>query len=101
MPEKNKKTENTGKKAKKLRKEKPIYIDDGSTVVDMSGLDEARRFRRKKDPSEKARPKVIEHLRTYFDSVRVMLLPMLVVMLLIGVAFLAMWILMGGLQSLF
>ena len=86
---------------KKPKKEKIVYVDDGSTVFDMSGLDETRKFRKRKNPDERQRPKVFEHLKTYFSSVKVMLLPMIVVMGLVAAAFFLMWILMGGLQSLF
>ncbi|MBE6618615.1 MAG: hypothetical protein E7626_02375 [Ruminococcaceae bacterium] len=89
------------KQNKKPKKEKIIYIDDGSTVVDMSALDESKRLFKKKDPDKRPRPKVIEHLKTYFESVKVMILPMLVVIGLISVAFFLLWLLMGGFQSLF
>ncbi len=86
---------------KKSKKEKIVYIDDGSTVFDMSGLDETRKFRKRKSPYQRQRPRVFEHLTTYFSSVKVMLLPMIVVMGLVAAAFLVMWLLMGGLQTLF
>ena len=90
------------KERKKPKKEKIVYIDDGSTVADMSNLDESRRLLfKKKDPDERQRPKVIEHFKTYFQSVKVMILPMLVVIGLISVVFLLLWLLMGGFQSLF
>lgn len=89
------------KENKKPKKEKIIYIDDGSTVVDMSALDESRRIRRKKDPDERQRPKVFEHFKTYFQSVKMMILPMLVFIGLISVVFLLLWLLMGGFQTLF
>ena len=89
------------KERKKPKKEKIIYIDDGSTVVDMSSLDQSKRFFKRKDPDERQRPKVIEHFKTYFQSVKVMILPMLIVIGLISVVFLLLWLLMGGFQSLF
>lgn len=89
------------KENKKPKKEKIVYIDDGSTVVDMSALDESRRRFKRKDPDERQRPKVLEHFKTYFQSVKIMILPMLVVVGLISVAFLLLWLLMGGFQTLF
>ena len=89
------------KERKKPKKEKIVYIDDGSTVVDMSALDESRRMFKRKDPDERQRPKVLEHFKTYFQSVKIMILPMLVVVGLISVVFLLLWLLMGGFQTLF
>ena len=90
---------NEKSKAEKKKKEKIIYIDDGSTVFDMSGLQQTKKpifpdihgynasKRRQKSPS---RWKAI--VRTYVDSVKMMLLPMLVFIGIIAVAFFLLWL---------
>ena len=73
------------KKEKKKKKEKIVYIDDGSTVCDMSGLRQTKRPytpdihgyntpRKRQKPPSRARAIV----NTYLDSVKMMILPMLV-----------------------
>lgn len=88
------------KKTKK-KKKKTVYIDDGSTLYDMSGVrggifqpgnHEERRY---------YRSRFLDSMRTYFDSVRFLLLPMLAVIGMIALLFLILWIAMGGLQTLF
>ena len=85
------------KNSKKEKKEKVVYVDDGSTVFDMSGLDSTKRFSQKQQQSfsrpikQPARWKAI--LQTYFDSVRMMLLPMLVFVAAICILFLILWFL--------
>ncbi|MBR3895224.1 MAG: hypothetical protein IKJ35_08800 [Clostridia bacterium] len=81
------------------KKEKIIYIDDGSTVVDMSGLRQTKKpltpdvhgygtpNKRQKQPS---RWRSI--VGTYFDSMKMMLLPMLAFIGIIAVAFFFLWL---------
>ena len=90
------------KREKKEKKEKIVYVDDGSTVFDMSGLEQTQKWfspakmqqqntaKRQKQP---ARWKAI--VRTYFDSVKLMLLPMLVFIGIISIAFLLLWLAFG------
>ena len=84
-------------KRKKDKKEKPIYIDDGSTVFDMSGLNQTKKTyglgggQKEKPVRTPGRWKAI--LRTYFDAVRMMLLPMLVFLGAICVIFLILYFL--------
>ena len=68
--------------SKNKKKQKNVYIDDGRTIVDMSSLSGTR-------PSGTApvRSGWREKLRTYFESVKLMLLPMLVTLLIIAAAF--------------
>lgn len=80
-------------KPKKEKKEKIIYIDDGSTVVDMSALSKKPKKEKRIDPDKKPRPRWMQIVKTYFDSMRLMLFPMLVVMGIIAIAFLILWIL--------
>ena len=82
-----------GKKDKN-KKEKIIYIDDGSTVADMSGTDGKRRKNDEKKSTSnsfnpvKPRATLKEQWRTYTDAVKLMFLPMLAVLGLLAVAFL-------------
>ena len=82
---------------KKKEKEKIVYIDDGSTIFDMSGLDSTKRFsKNRQQPTSRpvmqpARWKAI--VQTYFDAVRMMLLPMLIFVGAICILFLILWFL--------
>ena len=85
------------KDSNQKKKEKIVYIDDGSTIFDMSGLEQTKRFstNRQKPTSrpirQPSRFKAI--LQTYFDSVRMLLLPMLVFVGAICLLFLILWFL--------
>ena len=87
------------KEKKEKKKEKIVYIDDGSTVCDMSGLRQTKKpfmpdihgyntppKKRRKPPS---RWRSI--VNTYLDSVKMMLLPMLVFIGIIAIAFFFLW----------
>ena len=89
-------------KKDKKEKEKITYIDDGSTVADMSAFG-----RKKKSPETRGgknanAPRLLpdrhstlkEQAQTYFDAVRMMFLPMLVVIGILTVAFLILWFLL-------
>lgn len=87
------------KDSKKEKKEKIVYVDDGSTIFDMSGLDSTKRFSTNRQPRNTARPlkqrgRWKDILQTYFDSVRMMLLPMLIFIAAICVIFLIIWFLL-------
>lgn len=92
----------------KKKKKKVVYYDDGRTIADMSGL-----YNKKGgDGSDKSsvsnqglgssnglsfsRPGsgVKDQLRTYFETVKLMILPMLVTLGIISVTFLILWILL-------
>ena len=85
------------KKEKKQKEQKPVYIDDGSTVFDMSGLDQTKKYNRKKSaPTQKSVPAASpsrwkDCLQTYWGAVKMMFLPMLVVIAIICVVFLLMY----------
>lgn len=72
---------------KKKKKEKIVYIDDGSTISDMSGVGGVGMFGEKKP--RKSTPKQApvryrtssrERWQTYTDAVKRMFVPMLVVL---------------------
>ena len=86
------------KDSNKKKKEKIVYIDDGSTIFDMSGLEQTKRFSTNRQKTTTSRPvkqpsrwKAI--LQTYLDSVRMLLLPMLVFIGAICILFLILWFL--------
>ena len=68
--------------AKKNKKEKVTYIDDGRTIADMSGISGPRMGRRL-GPS----PRFKDVWKTYWTAVRMMILPMLATMGAITIVF--------------
>lgn len=68
--------------AKKNKKEKVTYIDDGRTLADMSGISGPRMGRRL-GPS----PRFKDVWKTYWTAVRMMILPMLATMGAITIVF--------------
>ena len=85
------------KDSNQKKKEKIVYIDDGSTIFDMSGLDSTKRFsKNQQQPTSRpvkqpSRWKAI--VQTYFDAVKMMLLPMLIFVGAICILFLILWFL--------
>jgi len=67
---------------KKKKKPKTIYYDDGRSLADMSSV-----TNRGREPAGVTRSGWRERWQTYFQSVKMMLLPMLVVLGLVAVAF--------------
>ncbi len=78
--------------AKKQKKEKIRYVDDGSTVVDMQPLVDANRRPGQKPRTPGARGTLREQLRTYFAAVRLMFWPMMITLGIIFLSFLITWI---------
>ena len=60
----------------KKKKERIIYVDDGRTIADMSGVQSGPRLFRE---SSRPRPRMKEVWKTYWAAVRMMFVPMLVV----------------------
>ena len=85
----------------KKKKEKTIYIDDGSTIADMSGVGKSGKRDSQnasgQDP-QLLRPRATlkEQRDTYFSAVKMMFLPMLVTIGIISVAFLILWLAFGS-----
>ncbi len=75
-------------KGTKKKKKKVTYIDDGRTIADMSSLSGVD----KKYTGAKGTFK--EQLTTYWNTVKLMFVPMLVTIGIICVVFLIMWILL-------
>jgi len=74
-------------KQEKKREQKVIYIDDNSTIVDMSATQGAGGKRSKSTFREK--------LQTYFATVRKMILPMLITLLVFTLLFLLLMVFAG------
>ncbi len=88
------------KKHPKKKKEKIVYIDDGSTIADMSGVGRKPVSRpvqpihggkQKRQPTTRAG----SIWQTYKDAVRAMIGPMLITIGGISVIFLLVWIILG------
>ena len=72
----------------KKKKEKVRYIDDGRTIADMSGLSGVdKRYTGPKGTFK-------EQLTTYWNTVKLMFVPMMVTIGIITLAFLIMWIML-------
>ena len=75
-------------KDKKEKKPKPIYIDDGRTIADMSGVSGGYK-------GPKRAPNGKSAWTTYKEAVRMMFGPMLVTIGIISAAFLIMYLLLA------
>ena len=73
---------------KKQEKEKVRYIDDGRTIADMSALSGVdKRYTGPKGTFK-------DQMRTYWNTVKLMFVPMMVTIGIITLAFLIMWLIM-------
>ena len=70
--------------SKKKKKDKVTYIDDGRTIADMSSVGGG--------PRNGRRGTFKEQWHTYWEAVKMMFVPMLVVIGILCVAFLVMWL---------
>lgn len=91
------------KKNIKKKREKITWIDDGSTVVDMSPVGKGlggNRPNKQKPLTKRGKPmnRFQECSATYFGAVKMMFVPMLITLGIICLVFLILWILMGGLS---
>lgn len=78
------------------KKEKIVYIDDGSSIADMSsfGGKERKSNSANKNKGYVPRASLNDHLQTYLAAVRMMFLPMLAVLGILALAFLIVYILL-------
>ena len=86
---------------KKKKKQKTVYIDDGRTIADMSGVNRTTFFgemqkRQEKKLGVRKEPRVkgATPMRTYMNAVRLMIVPMLVTLGIICVAFLLLYLML-------
>lgn len=78
----------------KKKKEKTIWVDDGRSLADLSGIDHPRLTRSKYVPGSSAKDK----WSTYWNAVKMMFVPMLVTMTAIGVIYMIIWFVMFLIQ---
>lgn len=79
-------------KDRKKKKKKTVYVDDGSTVADMSGVGKSNAPRH--NGGVRPRASFKEQFKTYTDAVKMMFLPMLAVLGILALAFLIVYILL-------
>lgn len=79
------------KEQEKKEKKKAIYVDDGSTIADMTGVGRPKYEKRSRSTP---RAPFKEQMRTYFDAVKLMILPMLAVLGIIAIAFLIVYVIL-------
>ena len=77
----------------KKKKEKIIYYDDNSTLVDMSEV--TRNGKKPKQQTAKPRSTASEKWQTYWSTVRTMFFPMLIVLAILFALYLLL-MLVGG-----
>ena len=82
------------KQDKKSKKSKPIYIDDGSTVSDMSGVKSSYLPKGEKKGTHYRAP-LKDQFQTYIGAVKMMFLPMLAVLGIIALAYLIVYIILS------
>lgn len=81
----------------KNKKEKKIYIDDGSSIADMSMLGKSSSSKRSLHEtkySNNHRPTFKECFKTYIETVKLMLIPMLITIGIISIAFLLVYLIL-------
>ena len=81
----------------KKKKEKIIYVDDGRTIADMSGIGSP--VPENSSPEEHGKPlrmpsSIKEHLLTFLDAIGFMLLPTLAICGLLAATFLIVYIIL-------
>ena len=75
------------------KKEKIVWVDDGRTVADMSGLSPKKESQKYGRPSRYSAP-IKEKLGTFFDAMGFMLLPTLAIAGLLCLTFLIVYFLL-------
>ena len=80
----------------KKKKEKTIYIDDGSSIADMSSLDGGFLSKSALSGSRRSsqRPTLRECFTTYIEAVKMMIKPMLITIGVISIAFLILYLIL-------
>lgn len=76
---------------KKKKKEKVKYVDDGRTIADMSNVANGRKSL---DGSQRSSSSAKEKWKTYWEAVKLMFLPMMVVLGILTAIFLVMYFLL-------
>ena len=73
----------------KKKKEKIKYIDDGRSIADMSNVRSGPRLGRKN--SYHPSPKFKDAWKTYWSTVKMMFMPMLVVIVALGIIYMVLY----------
>ena len=77
----------------KPKKEKIRYVDDGRSLADFSALDGKKTAAsRRNDQSLRQPPRLSDCARTYWEAVKMMFIPCLITIGIIGVAFFILWL---------
>lgn len=79
---------------KKPKKQKVIYVDDGRTIADMSGVRGSVFSSTKKKKKTQYSSGFKDKWNTYWDAVKMMFLPMLVVVGILCLLYMIMWLIM-------
>lgn len=90
------------KKSPKPKKEKIVWVDDGSTIADMSGVGRKKKTQSPRyDASrqDKKPSRMRDAANTYFATARMMVIPMLITMGIICLVFLLLWLGLGLLEQ--
>ena len=82
-----------GKHNKQNEKKKTVYIDDGSTIADMSPVT-GKKSSKSSTKGSVPRSAFRDQMRTFTDAQRMMFLPMLAVLGCLALAFLIIYILL-------
>ena len=78
----------------KKKKEKVIYYDDGSTISDMSRVN--RKGEKKDPPKPKYKSTFSDKWRTYWTTVKMMVMPLCVALLVLVILYFIMMLAIGG-----
>ena len=78
------------KKNKRNKKQKTVYVDDGSSIADMSSVGGKKKTQNTPRPHATLR----EQWQTYTDAVKLMFLPMLAVLGMLAIAFLLVYLIL-------
>ena len=76
--------------AEKKKKEKIVYVDDGRTIADMSAVTGGRRYAPRSPYVP--RPSFKEVWKTYWNAVRMLFAPMMVVVAGMGIVYLILYV---------
>ena len=78
------------KNNKRNKKQKTVYVDDGSSIADMSSVGGKKKTQNTPRPHAPLR----EQWQTYTDAVKLMFLPMLAVLGMLAIAFLLVYLIL-------
>ena len=79
---------------KKQKKQKVKYIDDGRTIADMSGVRASAFSSLTKSKKVRYKSSFRDKWNTYWDAVKMMFVPMLVVIGAIVILYMIMWLIL-------